>query len=97
MENAHRTGNKRDGKPRHIIAKLYSRPFLNENSLQVAKSQVSKDALNGVRFVEDFTPSDFETKKKALPIMKQAFEDGKKVRFTKGKLFIDGKVAPIDF
>ena len=77
VENAHRTGKKRDGKPRHIIDELYSRPF-KRNLLQVAKSQESKDALSGVRFVEDFTHNDFETGKKALPIMKQAFEDGKK-------------------
>ena len=49
-----------------------------------AWASYGKDTLNGVRFVEDFTPNDFETRKKALPIMKQAFEDGKKVRFTKG-------------
>ena len=41
VENAHRTGKKRDGKPRHIIAFwhigiLYSRPF-KRNLLQVAK------------------------------------------------------------
>ena len=64
LENAHRTGKKRDGKPRHIIAKLYSRPF-KRNLLQVAKSQESKDALSGVRFVEDFTHNDFETRRKA--------------------------------
>ena len=76
MENAHRTGKKRDAKPRHIIAKLYSRPF-KRNLLQVSKSQESKDALSGVRFVEDYTHNDFETRKKALPFMKQPFEDGK--------------------
>ena len=85
VENAHRTGKKRDGKPRHIIAKLYSRPF-KRNLLQVAKSQESKDALSGVRFVEDCTHNDFETRKKALPIIKQAYEDGKKVRFTTYRL-----------
>ena len=77
VENAHRTGKKPDGKPRHVIAKLYSRPF-KRNLLQVAKRQESKDALNGDKFVEYFTPSDFQTRKKALQFMKQAFEDGKK-------------------
>ena len=57
----------------------------------------SKQALNGVRFVEDFTPYDFEIRKKALPIMKEAFDQGrKKVRFTRGKLFIDGKAVPVE-
>ena len=52
--------------------------LLNELCFKSPKSQESKDALNGLRFVEDFTPNDFETRKKAVPIMKQAFEDGEK-------------------
>ena len=32
VEKAHRTGRKRDNKPRHIIAKLYSRPFKKKNN-----------------------------------------------------------------
>ena len=37
IENVHRIGKKRDGKPRQIIAKLYSRPFKRE-FLRVAKA-----------------------------------------------------------
>jgi len=51
--------------------------------------------LNGIRIVEDFSPSDFELRKKALPKMKTVFDAGLKVRFTKGKLLIDGKAVPI--
>jgi len=67
VENAHRTGKKQGERPRHIIAKLYSRPF--KRKLLHAKSADGKVELNEVRFVEDFTPSDFETLKKALPLM----------------------------
>ena len=63
IENVHHTGKKWDGKHRQIIAKLYSRPFKRE-FLRVAKSPENKEALNGIRFVEDFTPYDFETRKK---------------------------------
>ena len=94
LENAHRTGRRQDGKPRHIIAKLHSRPF-KRNLLRAAKNPQKKNLLNGVRLVEDFTPGDFELRKKALPMMKRAFEEGKKVRFTKGKLLIDGKAVPV--
>ena len=59
--------------------------------LRVAKNQENKQALNGVRFVEDFTPYDFEIRNKALPI-----DQGKKVRFTREKLFIDGKAVPVE-
>ena len=63
VENAHRTGKRNEeGKPRHIIAKLYSRPF-KRKVLQVAKTPDKKALLNGIRFVEDFTPNDFEARK----------------------------------
>ena len=90
IENAHRMGKKRNDKPRPIIIRLYSRPF-KRSILQAAKSTNGKAILQEVRLVEDFIPSDFNARKKALPIMKQAYDEGKKVRFTKGKLFIDGR------
>ena len=68
VENAHRTGKKHDQRPRHIIAKLYSRPF-KRRLLQAAKSADGKAVLSEVRFVEDFTPNDFEIRKKALALM----------------------------
>jgi len=90
IENAHRIGKKRNDKPRPIIIRLYSRPF-RRSILQTAKSANGKAILQGVRIVEDFTPSDFNARKKALPLMKQAYDEGKKVRFTRGKRFIDGR------
>ena len=90
VENAHRTGKKRDNKPKHIIAKLYSRPF-KKKIIQVSKSEDGKVTLGGARIVEDFSPGDFETRKKALPLMKKAYDEGKKVRFTRGKLWVDGR------
>jgi len=42
LENAHRTGKRWDNKARHIIAKLYSRPF-KRNLLRAAKSPEKKD------------------------------------------------------
>ena len=41
IENAHRTGKKHDDKPRHIIVKLYSRPF-KRSLLRVAKKKKQK-------------------------------------------------------
>ena len=89
LENDHRTGKRRDD----IIAKSYSRPF-KRNLLRAAKSPEKKDTLNGVRIVEDFSPSDFELRKKALLKMKAGFEAGQKARFTKGKLLT---VRPFQF
>ena len=70
----------------------YSRPF-KRRLLQIAKTPDKKAMLNGVRFVEDFTHNDFEVRKKALPIMQKAFEEGKKVKFAKGKLYVEGNGA----
>ena len=73
--NAHRTGKMRDDKPRHIIVKLYSRPF-KRSLLRVAKKKTEKkDTLSGIRLVEDFIPGDFELHKKALPLIKKCFEE----------------------
>jgi len=90
LENAHRTGKKRDDKPRHIIAKLYSRP-LKRKLIQASRSEEGKATLGGARIVEVFSPTDFEVRKKALPLMKMAYDKGKKVRFTRGKLLVDGQ------
>ena len=56
-------------------------PF-KRSLLRAAKNPQKKNLLNGVRLVEDSTPCDFELRKKALPMMKRAFEEGKKVHFT---------------
>jgi len=91
IENVHRTGNKQNNKPRPIIIRLYSRPF-RISLLQTAKSADGKTILQGVQIVEDFTPSDFSARKKALPLMKRAYDEGKRICITRGKLFIDGRV-----
>lgn len=53
VENTHRTGQKRDhsDKPRHIIAKPYSRPF-ERKLLQAAKNTDGKAVHEGVRIVQ---------------------------------------------
>ena len=95
LENAHRTGRRQDGKPgillRNCVVGL-SRGTYFEPS---AKNPQKKHLLIGVRLVEDFTPGNFELRKKALPMMKRPFEEGKIMCFTKGKLLIDGKVVPV--
>ena len=36
--------------------------------------------------------ADIEAKKSVKPVMDAAYQEGKKVRFRQGKLFIDGKM-----
>jgi len=68
---------KRNDKPRPIIIRLYSRPF-KRSLLQAAKNAGGKAILRGARIVEDFTPSDLNARRKAPPLMKQAYDEGKK-------------------
>ena len=58
------------------------------------KNPEKKYLLNGVRLFEDFTHNDLELRKKAFPMMKRAFKEGKKVRFTKRKLLFEGNAFP---
>lgn len=87
IEVAHRTGKTVNQKPRQIIAKFYSREIRNEviKDTKAAKNEASK------RFIyEDLTKPDFELRKRALPLMKAAYEGGKKCRFKNGNLYIEG-------
>ena len=84
IENAHRTGRKRPGKPRHIIAKFLYRPerrkvFTNRKNLG-----------NNVWIVEDMIKEDVDKKKLYQDVMKKAYLEGKKPRFHHGSLYIDG-------
>ena len=63
LENAHRTGRRRDRKPRHIIAKSYGRPF-KKNLLRSAKSPQKRHLLNELRLDDDFTLGEFKLRKK---------------------------------
>ena len=53
VENAHRTGKKHDQRPKHIIAKLYSRPF-KRGLLEASKSADGKAVLSEVRLCRGF-------------------------------------------
>jgi len=54
-----------------------------------------KDDGKGVRIVEDMIQSDYQLKTKAYKQMQEAFKAKKKVRFSRGKLYIEGKEEPI--
>ena len=95
IENAHRTGKAIPNRDRHIIAKLHSRPIRNE-ILRKAKISLNKENQGVIRIIEDLTKTDYELKKKANKQMNEAFKEKKKVRFWRGKLFIDGEVVKIE-
>ena len=84
IENAHRTGRKRLGKPRHIVAKFLYRP----ERRKILSNR--RNLSDNVWVVEGLINEDLEVKKVYQDIMKKAFQEGKKPRFYHGKLYIDG-------
>ena len=84
LENAHRTGPRSDSKPRAIICKFVYRP---ERFKVIQKKRSLEDY---VWITEDLIWEDREKKKKLNNVMKEAFESGKRPRFHRGKLYIDG-------
>ena len=95
VENAHRTGKRNEnGRPRHIIAKLYSRPF-KRKLLQIAKTPDKKAMLNGVRFVEDLRIMISKYVRKHFPLCRKPSKKEKKSSLKKGKLYVEGNVVPL--
>lgn len=88
IENSHPIGKNRD----QLIAKFYSRPERN-TVLRKAKAIYKRQdgERPSIRIVEDFTGPDFALRQKALPLMQAAYTEGHKVRFSNGKLYINGK------
>lgn len=87
VENAHRVGKKREGQTRHVIAKFILRPQRRQ-VLTTAKS-VLKDKDTFV--TEDLIPEDRQKKNQLREIMAKYYSEGRKVRFSRGRLFVDGK------
>lgn len=92
IEHCHRLGESAPGKPRAIIANLFSRPVRN----QLLKDARAINIQGGLYFSEDLIKSDHDAKLKARRQMKQAYEAGHKVMFRKGQLIIDSNVVPIE-
>ena len=84
IENAHRAGARSGDKPRAIICKFVYRPE------RYKVIQKKRDLKDGVWITEDLIWEDREKKKKLKDVMKDAFERGKRPRFHRGKLYIDG-------
>ena len=71
-------------KPRAIICKFVYRPE------RYKVIQKKRDLKDGVWITEDLIWQDREKNTKLRDVMKEAFERGKRPRFHRGKLNIDG-------
>lgn len=86
IENAHRVGRVQNGKPRHVIAKFLRRPERYSVLRQRYAFKVDK-----VMVFEDVIAKDLEARRKLAAVVQDARQNGKKTRFVKGDLIIEGK------
>lgn len=91
LEIAHPLGPPRIGK-QNMIARFYARPY-RDSVVRAAKGKYN--LVGAEKIHEDLTKMDSDLKTKAYPKMKRAHDEGKRVKFQKGKLFINGEETPI--
>ncbi len=91
IEIAHPIGKEGD----QLIARLHSRVHRNIVVQKAKRTMNAEAGADGTRIVEDMIKSDFELKRKAFKQMKDAHEAGRRVRFVKGKLWIEGQEVAI--
>ena len=94
IEHCHRLGPKTSGKHRAIIANIFSR--LLRNLLIKEARPINNNTTTPIYIAEDMTKRDHELKLLARAQMREAYANGHKVSFRKGKLFIDAKEVPIE-
>ena len=90
IENAHRTGKRIGRKPRHIIARFYSRTT-RRSVMAVAREKLAE---TGIRIIDDLTPRDREAKKRVIPFMNKLYSDKQKPCFANGQLYSNGELVP---
>ena len=90
VENAHRTGTKKDAGPRHIIARFYSRVDRN----RVIRAARTADPRPPFIVLDDLSPNDLAEKQRLSRLMKHLYETGKRPRFHAGRLYSNGRVLP---
>ena len=87
IENAHRTGKPAPDRPRHIIARFYSRAV----RASVMRSARVKLATTPFRLIDDLYQDDLREKQRVRPYMDELYRLHKKPSFRNGKLFSEGR------
>ena len=65
------------------------------NSVVLRAKNMLNSQKDSYRIVEDMIKGDFDKKRRAFPLIAKEFKDGKKVRFTKRRSFINGAEVKI--
>ena len=87
IENAHRIGKTQQDKPRHIIARFYSR-VTRSTVMRTTRTNLRDSPL---RFVDDLTKEDLLEKQRVRPLMDELFKTNRRPSFRNGKLYAEGR------
>ena len=87
IENAHRTGAKKPGEPRHIIARFHSRRVRNQ---VIGTARDLEKVRPPFIVMDDLTAADMAEKIRVRPVMNKLYQEGRKPRFKLGQVY-DGK------
>ena len=83
IENAHRIGKAQQDKPRHIIARFYSR-VTRSTVMRTTRTNLRDSPL---RYVDDLTKEDLLEKQRVRPLMDELFKTSRRPSFRNGKLY----------
>ena len=75
-----------------LLVRLHAKP-LRDIVIRNAKSKA--ELTDATKITEDLIKYDFDLKRQAYPQMKSAYKEGKKVKFVKGRLIVDGEEIDI--
>ena len=87
IENAHRVGPAKEGRPRQMIARFHSRAS-RRDVMSKAREKLQNTPY---RIVDDLTAKDLDEKRRLLPLMNKLYQEKKRPRFANGRLYAGGK------
>ena len=92
IEFAHRTGKPTKDRPRHIIARFYSRDVRGD-VMRAARKKLENTPL---RLIDDLTREDMAAKQRVRPFMQELYEKNRRPSFRNGRLYAEGKLVSAD-
>ena len=92
IEYAHRTGKPTKDRPRHIIARFYSRDVRGD-VMRAARKKLENTPL---RLIDDLTREDMAVKQRVRPFMEELYGKNRRPSFRNGRLYAEGKPVSAD-
>ena len=101
IEHAHRTGKPTKDRPRHIIARFYSRDVRGDAMRASRKMYLMRAARKPLentplRLIDDLTRDDMAAKQRVRPSMEELYGKNRRPSFRNGSLYAEGKPVSAD-